>query len=118
MKILIVDDSTVNNIMLENILSEYGYEAHSVIDSKNVLNTIHSYQPDVILLDIMMPGLSGFDILKQMKQKDISIPTIILSAYTSEDYAKQALELGAFEYFSKPFNQKKLIQTIENSTTA
>ncbi len=116
MKILIVDDSTANNILLENLFESYGYESYSVLESDSVLDAIHTYKPDIILLDIMMPGLTGFDILKLMKRHSINIPAIILTAYKNNDYEKQAKELGAVEYFSKPFNQKELIKTIKEVT--
>jgi len=117
MKILIVDDSTANNILLENLFDSHGYDCYSVLESDSVLETIHTYNPDIILLDIMMPGLTGFDILKLMKKHSIKIPTIILTAYKNNDYEKQAKELGAVEYFSKPFNQKELIKTIKEVTS-
>ena len=117
MKILIVDDSTVNNILLENLFESHGYDCYSVLESDSVIDTINTYKPDIILLDIMMPGLTGFDILKLMNKHSIKIPTIILTAYKNSDYKKQAKELGAVEYFSKPFDQEELLKTIKEVTS-
>ena len=117
MKILIVDDSTANNILLENLFSSYGYDSYSLLEGDSVLETIKTYNPDIIILDIMMPGLTGFDILKQLKEHSISTPTVILTAYKNNSYEKQAKELGAIEYFSKPFNQEELIKTIKEITS-
>jgi len=117
MKILIVDDSTANNILLENLFSNHGYDCYSLLESDSVMDTINTYKPDIILLDIMMPGLTGFDILKLMRKHSIKIPTIVLTAYKNKDYAKQAKELGAAGYFSKPFNQDELIKTIKEVTS-
>lgn len=116
MKILIVDDSTINNILLENLFSSYGYDTNSVLESDAVMDHIQSYQPDVILLDLMMPGLNGFDILKEMNKNNLDIPTIVLTAYKNQEYAKKAKALGARAYYTKPFNQEELIQTIQDIT--
>lgn len=117
MKILIVDDSTVNNIMLENLFADQGYETHSVVESESATEAVKTYQPDILLLDIMMPGMSGFEVLKQMKSESISVPTIVLTAYKNSDYEKQAKELGADAYFTKPVNHKELLEAIKNATS-
>jgi DNA-binding response OmpR family regulator len=117
MKILIVDDSTVNNIMLENLFTDQGYETYSLVESESVMEVLNTFHPDIILLDIMMPGMSGFDILKRMKEQSINIPTIILTAYKNQDYERQAKELGAKAYFTKPFNHQDLIKAIKDATS-
>lgn len=113
MKILLIDDSTINNIMMENLLSEYGYETYSLLESDRAINIINSYKPDLIILDLMMPGISGFDILKHMHEQSIQIPTLVVSAYKDEGYEQKVKELGALEYFTKPFDQKDLIESIK-----
>lgn len=117
MRILVVDDSTINNIMLENILSSYGYETYSILESESVMKNIDSYKPDLILLDLMMPGMSGFDILKQMQKQSINIPTIVITAFNDTGYAKRAKELGATAYITKPLDHEKLINTIKEATS-
>jgi len=117
MKILIVDDSTVNNIMLENLFDDQGYETHSEVESESALEALKTLQPDILLLDIMMPGMSGFEVLKQMKKESIHIPTIVLTAYKNSDYKKQAIELGAKAYFTKPVNHKELLKAIKSATS-
>lgn len=117
MKILIVDDSTVNNIMLENLFADQGYETYSVVESESAMEALDTFQPDILLLDIMMPGMSGFDILKQMKENSINIPTIVLTAYKNNEYEKQAKELGAEAYFTKPINHKELLKAIKSATS-
>ncbi|MFP4448470.1 MAG: PleD family two-component system response regulator [Bacteroidales bacterium] len=113
MKILLIDDSTINNIIMENLLSEYGYETYSLLESEKAINVIISYKPDLIILDLMMPGISGFDILKHMQEQSIAIPTLVVSAYKDEGYQKKVKELGALKYFTKPFDHKDLIKCIE-----
>jgi two-component system nitrogen regulation response regulator GlnG len=115
MKILLVDDSTINNIMMENLLSSHGYDTHSILESESVINNIETYQPDAIILDLMMPGLSGFDILKQMQERSINIPTIVVTAYDDAGYAKSVKEMGAVAYLSKPFNHEELLSMLKNA---
>ena len=115
MKVLLVDDSTINNIMMENLLSSYGFDTHSILESASVIRAINEYNPDLILLDLMMPGLSGFDILKKMNEEKITIPTIVITAYHDQGYAKKAKALGAKHYITKPFNHEDLIIKIKET---
>ncbi len=117
MKVLIVDDSTVNNILLENLLQNHGYETHSVLEGSEVMKSIDTFSPDLIILDLMMPGLSGFDILKQINNNSIKLPVIVITAYTDASYAKKSKELGAFAHFTKPFNHQSLINSVKKATS-
>lgn len=100
---------------MENLLSEHGYETYSLLESESAINVINTYKPDFIILDLMMPGISGFEILKQMQEKSIKIPTIVISAHKDEGYEKKVKELGALDYFTKPFDQNELIKTIQKN---
>jgi CheY-like chemotaxis protein len=115
MKVLIIDDSTINNILLQSILEDEGYQTSFVLDGKEAFNIIGEFKPDVILLDIMMPGMSGFDVLKKMNNIGYNIPVIALSAYKNEKYERQAISLGAHTYLTKPVKSKKLFRAIEDT---
>ena len=78
MKLFIIDDSTVNNIFLQSILEEYGYIVHSAISGEEALRKIETFGPDVILLDLMMPGMSGIDLLKKFREMELDIPVVII----------------------------------------
>ena len=113
MKILIVDDSTINNILIQSILEDKGYETTAVLDGHEAFRKIDQYNPELIILDIMMPEISGFDVLKRLRNMDYSIPVIALSAYKDKKYEKHALSLGASAYLHKPVNPEVLFNTIE-----
>jgi DNA-binding response OmpR family regulator len=116
MKILIVDDSTINNILLESILSEKGYEIYSTLNGNTALEKIEDIQPDLVLLDIMMPEVNGFDVLRKMRTNNIDIPVIIISAYDSDKFKKLSRSLGASAYILKPINGEVLVKNIEKVT--
>ena len=102
-KILIIDDDRINQKILSQSLKNKGYDVLSLFDPRQCFEQIVGYKPDLILLDILMPGLNGFDLLKMMKEKSIipGIPVIVLTALSQEANVDQVLELGAEEYWLK-----------------
>jgi len=112
--ILIVDDNPGNLSVLGNILGEKG---RNLIFAKNgfaALEIVKKRNPDLILLDIMMPAMDGFEVCRQLKQDATlaEIPIIFLTAKTEKDDIIAGLELGAVDYVTKPFNQKELITRV------
>ena len=114
MKILIVDDSTINNMLLQDILEAEGYEVYSALNGKEALQVLETHSPGMILLDLMMPEINGFDLLKKLRKEKLNIPVIVISAYSSDDYIKKAKELGALDYMLKPVKGVELIKRIEH----
>jgi DNA-binding response OmpR family regulator len=113
-KILIVDDSTINNILLQNYLEARGYDVLTALNGNEALQLIERESVDIMLLDMMMPGLNGLDVLSILEKKNIYIPTIIISAFVDSKYKAEALKLGALEYMDKPLNFNGLLQRIEH----
>jgi len=113
MKLLIIDDSTVNNIILQNLLEDMGYEAHTALNAEDASKIIKEVSPDLILMDLMMPDVSGFDLLKRFRKEQISIPVIIVSAFSDDEYKRKAKELGARDYLLKPVDKKILASCLE-----
>ena len=111
-KILIVDDISTHLMLLQNILHDEGYETEITDDPKTVIDILLKNKFDLLLLDIMMPEMDGFQILETLKKNNqISrIPVIIISAKTDSWSIKNAMDLGAFDYLTKPFN----IQDVKN----
>jgi len=105
-KVLVVDDNSTHLFLLQSILHEDGYETEVTEDSKKVLDIITEKEFQLVLLDIMMPGLDGFQILTEIKsRKDLSkLNVIIISAKTDSWSIKNAMDLGAFDYITKPIN--------------
>lgn len=108
-KLLTVDDDPVNNEVVGIIFKDQ-FEIKSVTSGLECLSIVPLFQPDLILLDVAMPYLDGFEVCRQLKQKEITqnIPIIFLTAKTSDDHLKQGLALGAIDYIKKPFTQVEL----------
>mgnify|MGYP006272955483 CR=1 FL=1 len=118
MRILIIDDSTVNNMLMENILNTLGYESLSVLKGCNAIEKILEYQPHLVILDIMMPDKSGIDVLQEMRQQDIQVPVMIVSAISSHEIKKKTLDMGAVSYQPKPVNAKTLERRLQQAIQA
>lgn len=102
MKILIVDDSTINNILLQNFLEENGFEAISALNGPDALELIKKEKIDLVLLDVMMPEFSGFDFLSYLKLHNLSVPVIVITANADVEYKDKSFELGAKDFITKP----------------
>ncbi len=113
--ILIVDDSTTNQVLLEAILQEEGYETITAFGAKEAFRVIERNKPELILLDLLMPEVSGFEFLKQIKVKPTTadIPVIVVSAVGSSENIELAKQLGAVEFFSKPIDISVLVNTVK-----
>lgn len=118
-KLLIADDSEMNRAILANML-EQDYEIMEVSDGKEALAALQIYRKDLsaLLLDVVMPGMDGFQVLEEMKQRQWleDVPTVMISAETSSSYIDQAFELGAADYINRPFSatvvRRRIINTI------
>lgn len=114
-KILVVDDEVAICSMLSLALQTAGYEVESVHDGKDVMAALVNTQPDLILLDWMLPGVSGIELARQIKQSpDFNeLPIIMLTARTEEDSKVTGLESGADDYVTKPFSIRELVSRIK-----
>src|SRR5690625_3811008 len=115
-KVLIIDDEPIIREGLKNVISwnEYGYEICDVgVDGRDGLNKIRSHQPDLILLDIRMPGLSGIDLVKQVRKENNQVKIIILTAYSSFSYAKELMGYGIESYLLKPIDEHELVEILK-----
>ncbi|MGH1362540.1 MAG: response regulator transcription factor [Calditrichia bacterium] len=112
-KILIVEDDEQMRMGLGDNLSFEGYEVDTAPDGSSGLEKILTDSYDLILLDVMMPGMSGFDVCKQSRAKGISTPVIMLTAKGEEIDKVLGLELGADDYMTKPFGLRELLARIK-----
>lgn len=110
-KILIVDDEKTMVKVLKFNLEKEGFEVKAAYDGEEALKAIYSVSPDVIVLDIMLPGLDGFEVCRRVR-KDLDIPIIMLTARTEDIDKILGLELGADDYITKPFNPRELVARI------
>ena len=114
-KILIVDDVPLNLKLLGNILKEAGYDVAFAKSGEDALQRVKQTAFDLILLDIMMPGLTGFEVCEQLKAAPDTekIPVIFLSAMNDALDVVQGLEAGGVDYVTKPFNQTELLARVK-----
>ncbi|HET7127170.1 MAG TPA: response regulator [Lysobacter sp.] len=114
--ILIVDDEPRLAFMLAEMLEEAGYEARAIDNGLDALETVHRDPPDLMLLDVQMPGLDGFAVAARMKADPATaaIPIIMLSAMGGRGARVIGLESGAEEYLAKPFDRVELLARVRN----
>ncbi len=106
--ILIVDDERTLARSIKHFLAEQGYEAEVAENADKALELLDRLRPDVIFLDVSLPGMSGIELLKRMKEYDRNLAVIIMTAYGSIEGAVEAIKLGAFDYIKKPVDLEEL----------
>lgn len=112
--ILIIDDSTTNQVLMEALLQEEGFRVQSASNAAEAYSIIQRRRPNLILLDLLMPQVSGIECLKQFKSNEITedIPVIVVSAVNSSEYKEACSKLGALDYYTKPIDISKFIQRV------
>jgi two-component system alkaline phosphatase synthesis response regulator PhoP len=115
-RILVADDEVYIVHILEFSLNMEGYEVVSATSGEDALRMIDKERPDLIVLDIMMPGVSGYEVCRRLRadERTRDIPIIFLTAKDTLADRDFGLELGANAYITKPFGPRKLIEAIEN----
>ena len=101
-KILVVDDEIEACNALKEFLEVKGYEVYTAQDGKTALDQVQELSPQLVLLDMIMPGMHGIEVLQEIKKVDPKIGVIMVTVVTDESQAKKALELGAYDYITKP----------------
>lgn len=114
-KILVVDDEASLRLLLSNELSRMGYAVEAVADGETALNRLRDEFFHVVLLDIVMPRVSGIDVLRTIKQDSIPSEVIILTGNATLESAIESMKLGAFEYVRKPYSLNELLIHIERA---
>ena len=112
-KILVIDDELDIREGLELLLTSEGYGVELAQNGTEGLQKMEAHGYDLVLLDLMMPDRSGMDVLKEVRQRDRETPIFMITAYGSVEAAVSALKLGASDYFSKPWDNEKLVIEIE-----
>jgi DNA-binding response OmpR family regulator len=112
-KILIVEDDPHILLGLEEVLKSEGYDVASCNRGDQALDAVARHQPALIVLDVMLPGLSGYDICKQLRAKKFAAPILMLTAKGQEIDKVIGLDLGADDYVTKPFGVRELLARIQ-----
>ena len=110
-KVLIVDDDQKLRELLTDYLVEFGFEVSTLSEGRRILSAIKAENPDIIILDIMLPHKDGFEILREIRTT-FSVPVIMLTARGEDTDRIVGLELGADDYLPKPFNPRELLARI------
>ena len=115
-KILIADDNQANRELLEAYLSELDCEIEIAVDGAETLDKVSSFQPEIVLLDIMMPKLSGFEVCERLKSDDATkqIMILMVTALNELGDIERAVKSGTDDFLSKPVNKVELLKRVEN----
>lgn len=117
-KIMLVDDEGIVLDSLKYIIEKnFGAncETESAKTGRAAIELAESFRPDIVFMDIQMPGLNGIEAMKEMQSRNSAIVFIVLSAYDKFNYAKQAIDLGVLEYLMKPFNSSKIVEVVNKA---
>lgn len=112
-KILIVEDDPALLRGLKDNFAAQGYEVRTANDGKRGLDALTKDPPDLLVLDLMLPGMSGYDICRTARSRQLEIPIIMLTAKGQEDDIVRGLELGADDYVTKPFSIRELLARVK-----
>ena len=106
--VLIVDDERTLARAIRTFMTEAGYEAEVAGDAEQALELLETLRPDVVFTDVRLPGMSGIDLLRRVREFDPAIPVIIMTAHGTIEGAVEAVKLGAFDYLKKPVDLEEL----------
>ncbi len=112
-KILLVEDIYFNQVLIQSLLTEWGYEVALAENGSEALSKMDSEKPDLVVLDLMLPIMDGFKFLEVKKNNGNRTPVVVLSARNDMESINKALGLGAIDYITKPFNSTDLSNKIE-----
>ena len=113
--ILVVEDDKNLQLTLAHILREEGFEIITTMWGSVAIEKVKKGIPDLILLDIMLPGMNGMKVLDKVKEIDHTLPVIMITGYGNAERAIRSIELGAYDFIAKPFDFEKLISKIDNA---
>ncbi|MCP4677557.1 MAG: response regulator [Deltaproteobacteria bacterium] len=114
-RVLIVDDEEIVHASLQRILNRAGYETESVFLARDGLDRLAKERFELVILDLMMPGMTGLEFLEELRGNGSSIPVLMVTGYPTIGTAVQALRLGAVDYIAKPFTRKELLGPVQRS---
>ncbi len=114
-RVLIIDDDETVRDVLQSFLANKGFEVTLAVDGQSGIDCIKSSSFDIILTDLIMPGINGIEILKKISTLNIKTPVLVITAFGTVQTAVEAMKLGAFEYVTKPFNLDEIMIVINKA---
>lgn len=117
-RVLVVEDDLAIQLLITETLRSRGHEPFTADDGPSALPVAREHRPDLVLLDIGLPGLNGFDVLDQLKDDEElgDVPVIMVTAWGEPDYMERALHAGALAYIRKPFSVEELLDIVDAAT--
>jgi len=109
-KILLVDDEESIHILYREELEELGYEVHSAMSGEEALKILPTLNPNLVILDIQMPGMNGIDVLRKIKEQDPKLPVILSSAY--QEYKQNLSSWASDDFIVKSADMRELIDSV------
>jgi len=116
-KILIVDDQFGIRMSLQELFQREGYQTFQAADGKKALEIVTTHDPDIVLLDMKIPGMDGLEILKHIKANDPDCKVLVMTAYGELGMIQEAMDMGAIAYVAKPFDIMELRDQINRLLT-
>jgi DNA-binding response OmpR family regulator len=117
-EILIIDDEPILRQQLQQLLAEWGYRSRSAPDAETALTALRRSLPDIIITDMVLPGLSGMAVLQYVRQHRPTLPVLLVTGYASLDSAIDALKQGAYDYLLKPITAPELRAALDRARTS
>ncbi len=115
MRVMIVDDEEVLRDVLEVVLRREGFDVVLAASGEEALNLLDGDEVDLVILDVMLPGISGIDTLRAIRIANPTLPVVVITAFSSIDGAIEAMKFGAFHYIPKPFKNEEVVLTVNKA---
>jgi two-component system, sensor histidine kinase and response regulator len=119
-RVLIVDDDARNRVLLRDMLENAGCETFEAADGPGALEVVAARKPDVVLLDVMMPGMDGFEVCRRMREspETASIPVVMITALQEREHRLRGIAAGANDYLTKPIDRDEVLLRVRNAAFA
>lgn len=113
-KILVTDDSSTTRSFIRKVLEEAGFQVTEASNGVESLLKINREQPDLLMLDLLMPEMDGFEVLEKLKIAQIKIPIIVVTADIQDQVKEECFSLGATDFLNKPVSSESILKSISN----
>ena len=113
--VAVVDDDAEVRVAVVRLLSSAGFAAESFASGAEFVQSIGEHGPECVVLDLHMPGLSGFDVQQQLAEQHPEVPVVVITGHDTAEARRRALSLGARAYLSKPFDDEALLMAIDEA---
>ena len=113
--VLVIDDEEIMREILQTLLEREGYGVRIAASGQEGLDLARALPFDAVIVDVMMPGIDGLQVLEELKKQDDNLPVLMITAFASMDTAIKAMKLGAFDYITKPFKNDEVLVVLRNA---